>query len=584
MLPLGGYSQVSFFLDEFTNVQQATWEMNQFISMSQQKGNLAKAQSVIATDSSSFPAHQKRALLTYQLYGEDSLQALSPSVKISAEQEAYVQMWVRYIAGDKKEAGETAKTFGEIYPESRLLLRFEIKRYMDFIMANAFNKDKERQTLLLQQIDSCFSDVPLTVDEYIFFSLARMDIAESNLLKRSDSRDFVLFPRLCALWEQYPEKLDAPHLLKELEPCEDSLCTAIKQELQKQIWEEQGLAPPQIMGREVTRIAKAYEKAKSHASQLEKALPLWEVSLTERIIAAQDDQERELMKAMTSAALSPVEGALYQKLSPMLSKDFVKVPFSDELKSLLAPELPREQLKSLSMAYVDSLAQALGRKMTAPTGPDEEEVSRNDFFFFLGYLLYSKDIIDGQKRMLTAFTQFSQTKPSPAQLSSWKHFQGVWEQNPFYLETVNPYAQYYFPRVEDGASLDSALWAIDQSLRSYPACVNLIKLKLIFLQQYAAYYEDQGALAYELIETTIKLFTLRPDEGRQDRKSESFRDYLIPIDVEWMETYWDNDQVMETLLGLMSAEQKAELKALLEEKLEERPEQGNLEQMGKYFE
>lgn len=587
LLPLTTYGQYSLIPSTYLQLHQNSLELDMLISMCAEKGNLPAARNELSTvfDKNTTNYLLGSHLLSYQLFGRDStfrsLDGLHGAGKIDEETWLFSKAWLSYITQNGQDAEAFSNALQAKFPQSEWLLKMALKRHLDYVHSNVWNKDPEQKKRLLMKIDSLLQQEKLPEDQEVYYTLARFDVQKGSRFTSGALEDSIN-KVLCDLWERFPAFINAFELDAALKSCGTQICMRTRKKLKQHIYSQLELSPERILYYGLADTIRRYQEIREDDARLQKSIPLWERHFGGLIDGEKDPERKEKMKAMICAASSPIACEFYDKYKRSMGKEFATLPYSASFKEKLKPELSAEEMEALLLSELKSFEEAIGQKMPERQA-DEKPESIENLFFTLGYMGYSGETMRAKQDWFQHLTKIRQDAPGAEDRSSWKAFQVFLTENPFYQFDVLRMAQVYAPEIREKSDLDSAFFTYQEVIARYTACVNLHLQRIALLHHYVDYYDDRNAYAKELISAVMALFAVNQNEGIGLKKEKKLEDYFTPHELFWDEEYQKDKVTPEKLLTYLSKQEKKEFLKQIDTLLEKRPGQENLLSLRSYI-
>lgn len=203
---------------DYANCQEKTFRLNKIISLTSKNGDYNSAIKYLEKDASSddFEYYLSKSLFDYTLYGKRNaygyLDEKLEGNEITEEEFYQAKVWLALMTDNIIEYKILIKQFKARFPTSTFLLKMKIKRYLMGNRSSYFRSAKRDQELF-QPIDSLFALNNLNSFDFVFFSLAKLDIMKNTL---DDKKNNKLKRELKKLEKNYPNEIWKPYLMFEL--------------------------------------------------------------------------------------------------------------------------------------------------------------------------------------------------------------------------------------------------------------------------------------------------------------------------------------------------------------------------------
>ena len=171
---------------DYANCQEKTFRLNKIISLTSKNGDYNSAIKYLEKDASSddFEYYLSKSLFDYTLYGKRNaygyLDEKLEGNEITEEEFYQAKVWLALMTDNIIVYKILIKQFKARFPTSTFLLKMKIKRYLMGNRSSYFRSAKRDQELF-QPIDSLFALNNLNSFDFVFFSLAKLDIMKNTI-------------------------------------------------------------------------------------------------------------------------------------------------------------------------------------------------------------------------------------------------------------------------------------------------------------------------------------------------------------------------------------------------------------------
>jgi hypothetical protein len=268
LISLASPAQRSPLTHQYLDAHQPTYALNTLIRTLGPGGNLAQAKQLLQEDQLGAPLDQMlgEALLRYQLFGKNLafayLDSLEKVRRLHREERDFGKLWLSYLGKNPQDEAFYEARFQKKHPESSLLLRLRVKRYLDYLQGSiGRKKEADRQALLADLLDAK-EEASLSERQRVYLQLAWLDVSRARgPLDVPDGKDSIGMLSLCKLWEQFPQELDAVELYDDLADCDLPRCQSVKDSLlahlaKTEAWNPRQTPETNLKDQRLARLAK----------------------------------------------------------------------------------------------------------------------------------------------------------------------------------------------------------------------------------------------------------------------------------------------------------------------------------------
>jgi|GEM_PF-3668200 len=539
-----GYSQQKKLLITFSNIHQATYDLNKAIKLSSIGGDLHRAKKHFAQMDERKPQyHLAQACSQYNLYGKaKAYEYLKQETDMSKEEIAYTKVLLADYTKNYIDKYALHQTFKNQYPSSKFLLYLDLMPDTVQRSASEWDEIQLRRKQLIARIDRRLS-VEKDSEKRLFLELKKLDIG--NYATPIEQQQLTL----CRLWKEYREFINTDYLTKVISNCQLPECLQTLETIRG----KRGQAPEQ----EIFDILDNFNPDES-------------TILEERLLQLIADQtnisDTERLRAMVFAASDEMEMPI-SGIEGMLIDGFGAIKFSETLMDQVQPTLPKGALINLviGLPLIGKLPNEVRTQMYT--------ASQKQVYYGLGYIQNAQFWADNLENNLDLFVTAG---PSDSEKENWGSMQAFLNQNPFYYKEKSLIFSFDYPPTDTKEQLLQAIDVLRELKVKYPGSLALHKTQhMLLIFNWGLMKDDQVNYYRSLFQSVFDLFAANQNYGDP-------RNLVTYFDVGTNDSLRDVDFV-EGISSALSPKLKKDLKQQLEKLKEENPLHNNLKELDQFF-